>query len=33
VSRPWPATLALLLGALGGCSGLLQSNAKPEQTY
>lgn len=28
----WPLALALL-GMLGGCSGLLQSNAKPEQTY
>jgi cholesterol transport system auxiliary component len=34
VRRPWPlASALLLLGVLGGCSGLLQSNAKPEQTY
>jgi cholesterol transport system auxiliary component len=33
VGRQWPLALGLLLGVLGGCSGLLQSNAKPEQTY
>jgi len=33
VRHRWAAVLALLPGMLGGCSGLLQSNAKPEQTY
>jgi len=33
VRRQWPLALALLPGVLGGCGSLLQSNAKPEQTY